>query len=190
MKTSLVILVTIFFVSNCSSEKSSKPAPSDQPEPNIAEVGTPVPSASPTPLPTPTPKASPVPNDSGNVTPAKTKSTFSLFTLTAQESNRVRSAGKIVSVSINPVKVTSLTALIPSLMTVYCSNEVIAQTKVELQEKDRENEPAYRPSVLIPADAACNTEMQVKLDVFGFEVELGDVIVADAVFVGKASLVQ
>lgn len=185
MKLAQMLLI-FSFAASCSDSKSAKPVPEEQPKVVKLDESSPAPTVTPTPVPAPTATPSPTPTSIPSV---KIKSTFSLFTFSAQESGFARAAGKIVSVSIKPLKVTSSAGINGSLLTAKCGTEVIAQSKVFLLTNDRETGANYMPSIVIPPDVVCASEIAVTIAIYGFDVELGDVNVADVVSVGKASLI-
>ncbi len=184
MSNNLSILVFLLALS-CSSAKQDKAAADDQvanqTETENTDKGTPVPSD---PLPVAiVPATQPA-------TQPPIKTAYSLYSIAKSEASQIRSSGKVVSVSIKPIKVTSALGLLPSIISAKCGETIIAQTKTELLTNSRNNEALYQPSIVIPSDFICDADINVSLVINGYQVELGDVIVADVVSVGKAVEVQ
>ncbi|HEY9664407.1 MAG TPA: hypothetical protein V6C65_38675 [Allocoleopsis sp.] len=115
----------------------------------------------------------------------KIASVFSLYTMPFAEANLSRSSDRFVAISVKPTKVTSASGLSPSLMSVICNEKIITQTKTEFLKNDAAD-PLYQPSVIIPADATCDGDIKVVLEIRGFDVELGDVLVGNVVTATKA----
>ncbi len=179
MRLGIAVLMICFFSARCSNEKS-KDVPLTQQtmeEKRVSEV-------------TPQPASAGLPQDTVADAPQKSKSIFTLYAMSAQDSGVIRGAGKIIAISIKPTRVTSFSAIIPSLLKANCSDTVVGQSKVELLVDKVKDAPIYHPSVVIPPDDVCNDEIKVTLEVFGLDVELGNVLIADVVSENKPILVQ
>jgi len=185
-KISLVLGLTMLFV-GCSDSKSSKPDPVDAPK--VSQAVAPQNGTSGS-NPSPTPTANPAPATTGSNEPVKIKSTFSLFALPAADASLVRNAAKVISLTIKPLKVTSSAGINGSFLFANCGSTVIAKSKVILLTERSGSESNFQPAIVIPSDVVCPEEIKVSLDIYGFDVELGDVLVADVVSVGTAQTIQ
>ncbi|HYX31606.1 MAG TPA: hypothetical protein VE954_00740 [Oligoflexus sp.] len=185
-KSSFLLGIAVIFIS-CSDSKSSKTDPI-VPEVVPQAVAPQDETSGSNPVPTPT--ATPVPTGSDRSEPVKIKKTFSLFTLPAADAGLARSAAKVISLTIKPLKVTSFAGIKGSFLSANCGSSVITKSKVILLTDDDELAPTFHPAIVIPADVLCSEEIKVNLDVYGFDVELGDVLVADVVSVGKPAIIQ
>jgi hypothetical protein len=181
MKTEIALIVACFLAAGCSNE-NTKIEPSSR---QVAQEQRP---SLPTPTPTPAAPASPKETPAGE--PVKTKSVFDLYSMPGEEAGTARSASKIIAISIKPTKVTSFTAILPSVLVARCKDSEVGSSKVELLVDKGTDGPKYQPSVVIPSSAICDGEIKVTLEVFGLEVELGDALIADVVSESKAAARQ
>ncbi|MDQ3231432.1 MAG: hypothetical protein M3Q07_06385 [Pseudobdellovibrionaceae bacterium] len=164
MKTQILFMgiALAFGCSNDKASQSDKPAVENSTSPIVNS-----------PLAPPSAQTSP-----GTTSQVTVKTSYALYNLPAADANQARSSGILVSVSVKPIKVTSAVAILPSLLSVKCGDEVVAESKVEMT-TSKATDLLYQPSVTIPADKTCNGDMIVRFDVLGFDVELGNVMVAD-----------
>ncbi len=186
-KRSLLLSFTVIVI-GCSDSKSSKTDPVLTPK-VVAQAEAPqnVTSGSNTATSqTPTSATT----GEGRTESVKIKSTFSLFTLPAAEAGLVRNAAKLISLEIKPLKVTSAAGLKGSFLSATCGSTVISKSKVILLTEAGERDHSFQPAIVVPADVVCPEEIKVSLDVYGFDVELGDVLVADVVSVGTALAIK
>ncbi len=178
MKTEIALIVACFLAVGCSNENTKR-------EPSSRQVAQEQRPSLPPPVPAPT-----SPRETPAAEPVKTKSVFDLYSMPEEEAGTARSASKIIAVSIKPTKVTSFTAIIPSVLVARCKDSEVGSSKVELLVDKGVDGPKYQPSVVIPSNAICDGEIKVTLEVFGLEVELGDALIADVVSESKPAARQ
>lgn len=99
---------------------------------------------------------------------------FSLYQVPLADSNAERPAPLVFSIEVRALKVTSITALRASSIYAMCDDTILTQTNFILSSSQGKNE-IYRPSLILPADLVCNSEITIRMTILGYDVELGEV---------------
>jgi hypothetical protein len=125
--------------------------------------------------PTTTPSNPPPKTESDTTAPQP----ISLVKLSVSDSSQPRTAAKLISVQVRPLKLIG-NAFKPSNIVAKCGDEVLVQSNFTFQPNGNSN--AYiQPSLTLPADVLCASSIDIILNIFGFTVEVGQTSIADVI---------